>query len=64
MDLMNDLSNDLAFAFLVERKNEGDLTSRDVRELIDRIKHALSPVETTERKKAVNDHAPYSRLDH
>ena len=64
MDLMNDLSNDLAFAFLVERKNDGDLTPRDVRELIDRIKHALSPVEMAERKRTVNDHTPLSRSDH
>ncbi|MBX3244023.1 MAG: hypothetical protein KF685_06160 [Acidobacteria bacterium] len=64
MDLMNDLSNDLAFTFLVERKNEGDLTSREVRELIDRIKLALSPVEMPEQRKAVNDHIHISRSNH
>jgi hypothetical protein len=41
MDLINDLGNDLATAFLVERQLRQKLDSRAALDLIDRIEKAL-----------------------
>lgn len=64
MDLINDLSNDVAFTFLVERKKNGDLTSREVRELLDRIRIALSPVEPAERRENIERPIHLSNAGH
>ena len=41
MDLIDDLGNDLALAFLVEKKHRQKIDSKDVLALIGRIKAAL-----------------------
>ncbi|MEJ7848354.1 MAG: hypothetical protein WKF92_09720 [Pyrinomonadaceae bacterium] len=45
MDLIDDIGNDLALAFLVEKKHRQNLTSQDVLALIRRIKAVLYRVE-------------------
>lgn len=45
MDLIDDIGNDLALAFLVEKKHRHKLTSQDVLALISRIKAALYRVD-------------------
>ncbi len=42
MDLLNDLGNDLAVAFLIEKKHRQKLDSRGAVDLIDRIRAALN----------------------
>lgn len=42
MDLINDLGNDLAVAFLIDKKHRQKLDSRDAVDLIDRIRAALN----------------------
>ena len=44
MDLIDDLGNDLALAFLVEKKYRQKIDSKDVLALIRRIKAALNRV--------------------
>lgn len=41
MDLIDDLGNDLALAFLVEKRHINQINSNDVLALIGRIKSAL-----------------------
>jgi hypothetical protein len=43
MDLVNELSNELALTFLVERKYAEKVKSSDVLSLIDKIKEILHP---------------------
>jgi len=45
MDIINDLGNDLALAFLVEKKHGQKIGSQDVLALIRRIKAALHRVD-------------------
>lgn len=45
MDLIDDIGNDLALAFLVEKKHRQNLTSQDVLALITRIKAVLYRVD-------------------
>jgi len=45
MDLIDDIGNDLALAFLVEKRHHQKLTSQDVIALISRIKAALYRVD-------------------
>lgn len=49
MDLINDLGNDLAVAFLVERQYRQKLDSRAAVDLIDRIEAALQRVARDDR---------------
>lgn len=44
MDLIDDLSNDLAVAFLIERRHSNKLNSREALDLIGKVKSALEPV--------------------
>ena len=41
MNLLNELENDLALAFLVEKKHMEKIDSRDARALITKVKNAL-----------------------
>ena len=52
MDLISDLGNDLAFAFLVEKKHHHKIDSKDVLALIGRIKSALHRVASQDVKPA------------
>ena len=51
MDLINELSNELALTFLVEKKFTGKIESSDVPSLIDKIKHTLQTVSSVEAGK-------------
>lgn len=44
MDLISDLGNDVAVAFLSERENSPGLDPRELRDLIARIRSALLPI--------------------
>lgn len=44
MDLVNELSSELALAFLVEKKHSEKLNSGEVLALIEKIKSALQPL--------------------
>ncbi len=48
MDLVNELSSELALAFLVEKKYAKRLNTSDVLALISRIKEVLQPLSATE----------------
>lgn len=48
MDLIDDLGNDLAFAFLIERRHLNRLDSREVLNLIGKVKEILQPVSVAE----------------
>lgn len=51
MDLLNDLGNDLAVAFLIEKKHRQKLDSRGAVDLIDRIRAALNSTPQGEPEK-------------
>ncbi|MCY7345391.1 MAG: hypothetical protein LH614_04150 [Pyrinomonadaceae bacterium] len=51
MDLINELSNELALTFLVEKKFTGKIESSDVPSLIDKVKHILQSVPPVETAK-------------
>jgi len=44
MNLVNELGNDLALAFLVEKKHAEKLDSKEILALIDNIKRVLQPI--------------------
>ncbi|HEX8638268.1 MAG TPA: hypothetical protein VF692_09410 [Pyrinomonadaceae bacterium] len=44
MNLLNELENDLALAFLVDKKHTEKIDSKDVRALIAKVKKALQAV--------------------
>ena len=44
MNLLNELENDLALAFLVEKKHTGKIDSQDARALIAKVKKVLQTV--------------------
>lgn len=44
MNLLNELENDLALAFLVEKKHTEKIDSKDARALIAKVKKALHTV--------------------
>lgn len=48
MDLINELGNELALTFLVEKKFTEKIESSDVPSLIDKIKDALQPISSAE----------------
>jgi hypothetical protein len=50
MDLIDDLGNDLAFAFLVEKQHRNKIGSREALDLIGRIKSALQRVDDLGRR--------------
>ena len=54
MDLIDDLGNDLAFAFLVERKHSNRLDSREALDLIGRVKTVLQPISVGSTEPAGN----------
>lgn len=51
MDLLDDLGNDLALAFLVEKKHTKKIDSKGALALIGRIKDVLRPVSLEEEKR-------------
>ncbi len=51
MNLINDLENDLAHAFLVEKKHQEKIDSREAQKLIAKIKKSLLPVTSKERQQ-------------
>jgi hypothetical protein len=51
MDLINELGNELALTFLVERKFTGKIQSSEVPFLIDKIKDALQLISSAEKAK-------------
>jgi len=48
MDLLNEISNELALAFLVEKKHAEKVNTSDVLALIEKIKEVLRPVSVKE----------------
>ncbi len=48
MDLIDELGNELALTFLVEKKFTEKIESSDVPSLIDKIKHILQSVQAVE----------------
>ena len=48
MNLVNDLENDLAFAFLVDKKHSEKINSKEVVELMDRVREVLQQVSSEE----------------
>lgn len=66
MDLINDLGNDLALAFLVERKHTNKIGSREVVDLIETVRRSLETVaekHTVENIPAVFE-APRDPVSH
>ncbi len=51
MDLINELGNELALTFLVEKKFNEKIRSSEVPFLIDKIKDALQSISSTEKAK-------------
>ena len=51
MDLIDELGNELALTFLVEKKFTEKIESSDVPSLIDKIKHILQTVSSVETGK-------------
>lgn len=50
MDLIDDLGNDLALAFLVEKRHSHKIDKKGVVDLIGRVKEVLEPVSEEEEK--------------
>ncbi len=48
MDLLNEISNELALAFLVEKKHAEKVNTSDVLALIGKIKEVLQPLSVKE----------------
>lgn len=44
MELLNELGNDLALAFLVEKKHKSKIDSRSALALIGRVREVLKPI--------------------
>lgn len=53
MDLINDLGNDLALAFLVEKKYKQKLDSREALDFIRLVKAILQPISQPDRPETV-----------
>lgn len=51
MDLINELGNELALTFLVEKKFTEKIESSDVPSLIEKIKGILQPISSVETAK-------------
>jgi predicted transcriptional regulator len=52
MDLINELGNELALSFLVEKKFTEKIPSSEVPFLIDKIKDALQAIQSAEKAKS------------
>lgn len=50
MNLLDDLGNDLAFAFLIEKRHNEKIDSKEVRVFIKRIQDVLKPISTHEKQ--------------
>ena len=49
MDLVNELENDLALAFLVEKIHSERIDSKEVLLLLDKVREVLEPLSTDEK---------------
>jgi hypothetical protein len=49
MEILNELGNDLAFAFLVEKKHGAKIDSKSALALIERVRKVLQPVSKEEK---------------
>jgi len=49
MNLLDDLGNDLAFAFLVEKRHNEKIDSKEVRVFISKIQDVLKPIAIHEK---------------
>jgi hypothetical protein len=52
MEILNELGNDLALAFLVEKKHGAKIDSKSALALIERVKKVLQPVSNEEQTSA------------
>lgn len=48
MDLLNELENDLAVAFLVEKKHRAKIDSQEIPALLDKVRKVLQPISKEE----------------
>lgn len=59
MDLIDEIGNDLAFAFLVERRLSNKIASRDALDLIGKVKNALiSDKDDINKKRNITEKEP------
>lgn len=54
MDLIDEIGNDLAFAFLVERKLSNKIASRDALDLIGKVKTVLATDKEDLKKRHIS----------
>ncbi len=65
MNLIDELGNDIALAFFVEKKHSEKVDSRDVLELIGKVKRILEPIALEERSnEGVLAHARTANFSH
>ena len=50
MNLVNDLENDLALAFLVDKKYSEEIDSKSVVALMDKVREVLKPLDNEEER--------------
>ena len=50
MNLASELENDLALAFLVERKHSEKIDSKEVLVLLNKVREVLKPLSTNEKR--------------
>lgn len=62
MDLINDLGNELAVAFLIEKKYNQKLDSRAAVDLIERVKTALNNTSKIELENGPIDRTEHSSV--
>lgn len=48
MNLVNDLENDLALAFLVDRKHSEEIDPKSIVALMDKVREVLKPLDNEE----------------
>ncbi|MCA1623991.1 MAG: hypothetical protein LC768_08105 [Acidobacteria bacterium] len=58
MNLVDELGNDLALAFLVEKKHTEKLNSTEILALIEKVKRVLQPISLKEKTKEMSLIAP------
>lgn len=49
MDLVNELENDLALAFLVDKKHSEKIETKEVMALLNKVREVLKPLSTEEK---------------
>ena len=54
MNLVNELENDLVWAFLIEKQHSEKIDSKEVVALVDRVREVLQPLSTEEEQLAEN----------